>query len=241
MRRFKGLLFFLIQVPCFALPSDFVYLHDTAPDIIEDLRYADSHNFTGKVVPGYLSGRCILTRQAANHLAKIEAQAKHLGYTLKVYDCYRPTKAVKAFYNWSQNIKEDSEKPYYYPRVEKSELFEKGYIALSSGHSRGSTVDLTLVSLSSRNKRTSRPDTACFGKSRNYQDDNSINTGTRFDCLDPSAHVFYKELSAEQKKNRLLLRTLMIKGGFKPYAKEWWHFTLKDEPFPKTYFNFSVK
>ncbi|KTC76753.1 hypothetical protein Lbru_2860 [Legionella brunensis] len=129
----------------------------------------------------------------------------------------------------------------FYPREEKETLFDKGYIAKSSGHSRGSTVDLTLIKLGAKKPVASATPTFCYGKTRAHINDNSINTGTRFDCFDISAHTDYQDLTREQKSNRLLLRNLMVSYGFKPYREEWWHFTLRNEPYPHNYFNFPVK
>lgn len=236
---FTTLLTSLWTAAACALPAGFVYLHPVAPEIIEDLRYASANNFTGQRVPGYRTGRCILTREAARQLALVEKAALKKGYTLKVYDCYRPRRAVKAFYQWSQSSN-TATKTWYYPHEEKNTLFAKGYISLASGHSRGSTVDLTLVKLNQRGHYPLRINGTCYSKTNQHVDDDSINTGTRFDCLDPSAHVFYRGLTAIQRQNRLLLRQLMMAQGFKPYSKEWWHFTLRNEPYPQTYFDFTV-
>lgn len=222
-----------------ALPSGFVYLHQVSPDIIEELRYASADNFTGQRVPGYQAGRCILTQEAARQLALVEQTALKNGYKLKVYDCYRPRRAVKAFYRWSQS-NDIRTKPYYYPREAKTALFAKGYISLASGHSRGSTVDLSLVKLTERGHYPKKASAACYSQTNRHINDDSINTGTRFDCLDQSAHVFYPDLTASQRRNRLLLRQWMMAQGFSPYSKEWWHFTLKQEPYPRTYFDFPV-
>ncbi|CEK11871.1 M15 family metallopeptidase [Legionella hackeliae] len=239
MKRYSPLLlsFFAVQ-SAYALPKGFVYLNQVAPQVIEELRYGTKENFMGRPVPGYLANRCILTLPAAQQLAKAEKAALAMGYTFKVYDCYRPQKAVNAFYTWSQDSGDQKMKSSYYPREDKETLFDKGYIAKASGHSRGSTVDLTLVKLGAKSSSSGTP-TACYGK--DYNNDNSLNTGTRFDCFDVSAHVDYQNLTSTQKTNRHLLQSLMLRFGFKPYKEEWWHFTLKNEPYPKTYFNFAVK
>ncbi|WED43266.1 M15 family metallopeptidase [Legionella cardiaca] len=223
-----------------ALPQGFAYLQQVAPQIIEDLRYATTNNFMGRRVPGYQSHHCILSLPAARQLVNVEKAALAMGYTLKVYDCYRPQRAVNAFYRWSQDDRDQATKMYFYPREEKSMLFAKGYIAKASGHSRGSTVDITLIKLGTT-APSSIASTRCYGKTRDHIDDNSIDTGTRFDCLDVSAHTNYQHLTPQQKANRLLLRNLMMRYGFVPYKEEWWHFTLKNEPYPKTYFDFPVK
>jgi len=226
----------------FALPDGFVYLKHIAPNIKQDIRYAQSYNFIGRPISGYKQGVCILTKKAAKQLAKVELAAEKIGYRLKVYDCYRPVKAVRTFYRWSQRNNDKKMKAAFYPREEKSQLFGNGYIARRSGHSRGSTVDITLVKTKSTYKPQSRKQLdRCYDKTRAYLNDNSIDMGTRFDCLDISAHYHYSGLSKTQKHNRYILRQLMTKYGFKPYSKEWWHFTLNKEPYPKTYFNFNVR
>lgn len=240
MRKLIGFFFLFFTLSSVqALPRHFVYLHEIAPSVKIDMRYASANNFTAKQVPGYEKPTCILTEEAAQALAKIQKQANQLGYSLKVYDCYRPTRAVQAFYRWSQTD-DRATKPYYYPRVAKNQLFAEGYIALSSSHSRGSTVDLTLVRRPIQQEQK-KATIQCYGKDTAYLNDESIDTGTRFDCLDPAAHVFYPNLAKLQKRNRMLLRRLMLKNGFNPYPQEWWHFTLKNEPYPNRYFDFTVR
>ncbi|AMV15629.1 M15 family metallopeptidase [Legionella pneumophila serogroup 1] len=243
MKKISALIFLsLISMASFSLPKGFVYLHDVAPDIIEDIRYATHNNFIGNPIPGYKRGVCIVTRQTAQQLKKAEEYIKPKGYTLKVYDCYRPQRAVDYFYKWSRNAKDNRMKPEFYPREIKQDLFDRGYIALTSGHTRGSTLDLTLVKLTaSQEKKSNHPLTRCYDKKPGYLDDDSIDTGTRFDCLDVSANIDYSRLSKNQKANRKLLQKLMSRFGFRPYYYEWWHFTLKNEPYPDTYFNFPVE
>lgn len=236
---FLLLLCFFAQITN-ALPKGFIYLHDVAPSIIEDMRYASSYNFIGHPIPGYNASRCILTIAAAEHMAKAQKAAEKKGYTFKVYDCYRPQTAVNAFYQWSQNPNDTRMKATFYPREDKQYLFAKGYISQASGHTRGSTLDLTLVKIGPKQAPSSSATSRCFGKTSGYRGDNSIDTGTHFDCLDVSANISYANLSKEQKANRLLLRNLMISNGFTPYEKEWWHFTLSNEPYPNTYFDFPV-
>ncbi|KTD28111.1 M15 family metallopeptidase [Legionella israelensis] len=235
-----SLAIWFIASHAFALPRGFVYLHQIAPDIEQDMRYAQDNNFTGHPVPGYKSGVCILTRKAAEKLKLVQNAAYQQGYQLKVYDCYRPETSVRAFYQWSQNKSDTRTKARFYPREKKYNLFRKGYIASYSGHSRGSTVDLTLVKIG-KNQQPKHPLQRCYDKTARYLDDNSINMGTRHDCFDVSAHYHYTGLSNTQKKNRRRLRTLMTTYGFQPYSKEWWHFSLRNEPFPKTYFDFPVQ
>lgn len=154
MKKIIALIFLsLISMASFSLPKGFVYLHDVAPDIIEDIRYATHNNFIGNPIPGYKRGVCIVTRQTAQQLKKAEEYIKPKGYTLKVYDCYRPQRAVDYFYKWSRNAKDNRMKPEFYPREIKQDLFDRGYIALTSGHTRGSTLDLTLVKLTASQEK----------------------------------------------------------------------------------------
>ncbi len=236
--------FFILLVcgiPCvYGLPKGFVYLQEIDDGIEQDIRYYNSNNFMGRPVNGYRTPVCILTREAAQKLSLAQKAAQKKGYRLKVYDCYRPQRAVNDFYHWSLDPGATQQKSAFYPRTPKSQLFAKGYIARYSGHSRGSTVDLTLVKLNHIAKKHHSLQ-RCYDRTPAYLKDNSINMGTRFDCLDPSAHLRYKNLSKKQKQNRFLLQKLMKTHGFDSYAKEWWHFTLKNEPYPKTYFNFPVQ
>lgn len=225
----------------YTYPKNFVALKDVAPDIIQDMRYASTNNFIGNSIPGYKRGVCIVTKQTAEQLRKVQRAAKARGYSLKIYDCYRPQKAVDYFYKWSQNPKDQRQKAAFYPRENKKELFAKKYIALSSGHTRGSTVDLTLVKLDGSIKKSKQQLMRCYDLSPNYLDDDSLDMGTRFDCLDKSANLNYPKLSKAQKSNRKLLKSLMVQYGFKPYFYEWWHFTLRNEPYPDHYFNFPVR
>lgn len=221
----------------YALPQGFVYLHDIDPTIIEDIRYAGNNNFMGQPIPGYHVARCVLTRDAAYKLKEAQRSIRKQGYSLKIYDCYRPQRAVNTFYKWSQQPTDLHMKRLFYPREEKTTLFKKGYIAQSSGHTRGSTVDITLVRTPDGNKNLKSVPHSC----PSTMNDNSLNMGTSFDCFDISTQVFYPGLSDEQKRNRMVLRKLMINHGFVPYSMEWWHFTLAKEPYPNTYFNFPVQ
>lgn len=228
----------LVVNQLYALPKGFVYLKDIEPSIIEDMRYASSDNFVGRVIHGYKIDRCILTRQAANKLKKAQKIFLNQGYSIKVYDCYRPTRAVKDFYHWRMS-KDKRMKSYFYPREKKSLLFDRGYIAEYSGHSRGSTVDLSLVEIGAKKTKPKQIDAACYAKHR--QQDNSVDMGTNFDCLDVASYYAHRDLTKKQKANRQRLRQVMMKVGFKPYKKEWWHFSLRREPYPRRYFNFDVK
>ncbi len=242
MRRLVLLIALSTVEVSFSLPRGFVYLKDIAPDIEQDIRYATSDNFVGRPIDGYQAGKCILTQKAALALKHAQQMAQKLGYGLKVYDCYRPQRAVQDFYRWSQKTGTKNYSPNFYPRVKKSQLFQKGYIARHSGHSRGSTVDLTLIAAKNRQiVRENRTVGLCYASTPAYLNDNSVNMATRFDCLDPSAHFNYPKQSKTQYANRKKLRKIMHDAGFNPYHKEWWHFSLNNEPYPRRYFNFPVK
>ena len=207
------------------LANGFTYVEDER--FILSLDYASHHNFVGRVIKGYEGARkkkvCILTEPAAAALIAVqnELQALHPDYRLKIFDAYRPDHAVKDFVHWSKEA-DESMKTYFYPKLKKSELFHLGYLAERSSHSRGSTVDLTISKVNDSNE---------------YID---LDMGTIFDFFDETAHTLNPHISDTAKKNRMLLKNLMEKHGFVNYALEWWHFTLKDEPFPDTYYDFPV-
>jgi D-alanyl-D-alanine dipeptidase len=225
----------------YALPAGFVYLHEIDPSILQEIRYAGSHNFVGRPIEGYEKGTCILTEKAAHALAMAQKALRQTSMSLKVYDCYRPTQAVEDFMHWSQDATYQEMKPEFYPRVNKIDLFKLGYIATKSGHSRGSTLDLTIVSIpAAKQKYDSGPLVACTAPYRQRFPDNSIDMGTGYDCMDEESSIENQHLNASILKNRQLLQTVMIANGFEPYLKEWWHFTLSEETFPDTYFNFPV-
>ena len=204
-----------------ALPAGFVYLKATIPSIQTDIRYAGSHNFVGKPVDGYLKPRAILTKKAADALAQIQAELKPFGLGLKVFDAYRPQRAVNNFIRWAKDLDDTKTKAEFYPDVAKKDLFKEDYIADRSSHTRGSTVDVTLVSLTGKKQE--------------------LDMGTPFDFFSPESWPTYPRLTPNQRANRMLLHITMIKHGFTPYPQEWWHFTLANEPFPETYFDFPVK
>lgn len=226
------------------LPSNFVYLHTIAPSIIQEMRYNSTHNFVGRPITGYHANSCILTKPAATALAKVQAELKKSGLSLKVYDCYRPQRAVNDFIAWSKKAQEQTMKTEFYPNVNKADFFKLGYVAEKSGHTRGSTVDLTIVPLPQPKQadfhsgQALQQCTAVYDKRFN---DNSIDMGTGFDCLDPHAHFTSDGITLVAKHNRALLREVMEKYGFAPYINEWWHFTLANEPFPDQYFDFEVR
>ncbi len=204
------------------LPEGFTYLKKENPTLILDLRYATSENFTGKIVTGYTSEKAIGTKALSIALRKVQALLRSKGLGLKVFDAYRPQSAVDAFISWAASPSDTLKKREYYPNLKKEDLFELGYIAEKSGHTRGSTIDVSLVYLKGRRK----------GK--------EIDMGGKWDYFGEVSHFNYKKISPKQMENRRLLRDLMIQGGFNPYEKEWWHFSLKNEPFPTTYFDFPL-
>jgi len=202
------------------LPEGFVHVDLIIPDLRVDLRYRGSDNFMGRPVNGYEGGRLVLTRAAAEALAEVQAQLRPFGLGLLVYDGYRPQRAVDDFVNWAKDLDDQVNKTWYYPDVDKRDLFAEGYIADRSGHTRGSTIDLTIV---------------------NGADGRPLDMGTSWDHFGPASWPAYQDLSAQQHANRLLLRSLMLRRGFIPYQQEWWHFTLAGEPYPDTYFDFPVR
>jgi len=201
------------------LEDGFVYLNDTDDNIIVDLKYYSTQNFTGQFVEGYLSNTAILTKESALALSNAQDDFNKLGYSLILYDAYRPQRSVDFFVQWSKNPYDTINKRIYYPDIKKSELFELGYIASKSGHSRGSTVDVSLIEISTNKV---------------------LDMGTIFDYFGIESHTFFNDISEKQKSNRLILYEIMSNNGFKNYSKEWWHFTLKNEPYQK-YFDFLVK
>ena len=231
----------LLVALAFAAPGQFVALDDVDPTIAQDMRYATTYNFVGRRIRGYREPVCILTRKAARALRRVQADLKPRGYGLKVYDCYRPTRAVDQFSRWAANLADQRMKREFYPRVDKRRAFELGYIAHRSGHSRGSTVDITLV------KRPPKAQPAwdgrlrsCAGRYRRRFADNGVNMGTGYDCIDPRAHTLHPAITGRPHRNRLRLARALERRGFAPYANEWWHFTLRGEPYPEKYFDFPV-
>jgi D-alanyl-D-alanine dipeptidase len=206
-----------------ALPSGFVYLNDVAPTIVLDMRYTTSENFIGTPIDGYIKPVAIATKEATIELNNVQIDLQRFGLSLKIYDAYRPQRAIDHFVRWAKDLTDVRKQIEYYPKVAKQVLFQEGYIASKSWHSRGSTFDLTLVSID--NKGAPR----------------ELDMGTPFDFFDPKSGSEYEGLTVTQRANRLLLKTVMVKQGFKPYPKEWWHFTLKGEPYPDTYFNFVIE
>ncbi|WAL94237.1 M15 family metallopeptidase [Streptomyces sp. Je 1-369] len=224
-------------------PKEFAALRDVDPTIIQEMRYFTPHNFVGEPVDGYRKPMCIVTQPAAEALHKAQRKLLRKGYSLKVYDCYRPQRAVDHFVRWAKDLADERMKAEFYPRVDKSRLFADGYIAEKSGHSRGSTVDLTVVRLPALPTRPyvpGEPLKSCFGPRGERFPDNSVDMGTGFDCFDTLSHTDDPRIKGKQRANRDLLRDTLGKEGFVNLPEEWWHYTYKPETFPDTYFDFPV-
>lgn len=223
--------------------KDFVHLRDVAPSIVQEMRYYGSHNFVGRKVDGYKAPECILTRRAAQQLKKVQIDLNRRGLSLKVYDCYRPKRAVFHFVRWAKQLEDKITKREFYPTLKKSRLFALKYISSRSEHSRGSTVDLTIVPIGSDAQSLDLPRASLvpchFGKAKRYQD-NSLDMGTGYDCFHSLSHTRNPKIKGEARKNRDLLVTAMARAGFRNYSREWWHFTLRKEPFRRTRFDFPV-
>jgi D-alanyl-D-alanine dipeptidase len=223
MRKWFSLITLFLVSNTMALPKGFVYLEEVNPSIIQEMKYMTYDNFIGRPITGYENAKCILTEKAAFALSAIQEELKKQALGLKVYDCYRPQTAVQDFIRWSQDAADQKMKAHYYPNVNKADFFKLGYMAEKSGHTRGSTVDLTIVHLSSTHKAPIE-----------------MVMGTHFDFMDVRSHTLNEHIQGQARHNRLFLQTFMEQGGFMPYDKEWWHFTLRDEPFPETYFDFPI-
>ncbi|PTM08509.1 MAG: peptidase M15 [Bacteroidetes bacterium] len=219
----KNKFIFLALVQCsflFAqLPKEFVYVEDVIPSIKVELRYFSNTNFLGKPVDSYKREVAILTVQAAEALKNVQDELKQRNLSIMIYDSYRPQTAVNHFIRWARDLNDTINKQGFYPEVKKQHLFQEGYISSQSGHSRGSTMDITLVDLN-----TCEP----------------LDMGSPWDFFGPESWVANNNLTVQQRANRMLLQTVMLKHGFRIYTKEWWHFTLINEPFPDTYFDFPV-
>ncbi|MCK9502687.1 MAG: M15 family metallopeptidase [Porticoccaceae bacterium] len=215
--------------PPFALadaPNDmartdiFVDVAEFIPGVLLDIRYFTSNNFVGETIAGYRQPKCLLTRRAAKALRTVQESVAEEGLTLKIFDCYRPQQAVDHFVRWAQDLDDNRMKDTFYPNINKDELFAKGYIAAQSGHSRGSTVDLTLVD-------------AVTGQ--------AVDMGTDYDFFDPLSHTDSPTVNEQVRSNRQRLKVVMEEHGFANLPEEWWHYTLVDEPHPYRYFNFEVE
>ena len=226
------------------LPLGFVYLSNIAPSIQQDVRYAYQHNFIGNPLPGYNKPVIILTEAAALALKDAQGELESFGLGLKIYDAYRPQKTVNEFVRWSNDHDDQRMKAEFYPHIAKENIFEEGYILPKSTHTRGSTVDLTIIPLGATKHALWQPgDMLVSGTLPEGErwPDNSIDMGTGFDCFDDLSHTFNPNLPTEVRANRMLLRTVMEKHGFRGIKCEWWHFVLKDEPYPDTYFDFEIE
>lgn len=230
------------------LPDDFVYLTDIDPTIIESIRYNTDQNFLGRVVTGYEKAtRIVCTREAAQRLQKANEAFKEEGYKIVVYDGYRPQRAVNEFGKWSLDAKDNATKQYYYPNLDKKDLVKLGYIIAGkkSSHSRGSTFDLTLIEIGKNLKPitiSKRP--LKDGEEIPFLDDNTVDMGSSFDLFHAVSHpdsLPEKLIQPDQISMRKLLHDIMTYNGFKVHQNEWWHFTLENEPFPNTYFDFVVE
>ena len=202
------------------IPAGFVDAGEFLADARIEARYAGDGNFVGAPIDGYAAEKVLLTREAAAALLAVQTELREIGLGLKLFDGYRPQRAVDHFARWARDLEDDAMKSIYYPHVDKSELFAQGYIAERSGHSRGSAVDLTLVSLETGEE---------------------LDMGTRWDFFDPRSAPSSREVSPQHRARRMLLQITMVKHGFEPLAEEWWHFKLRDEPYPDTYFDFIIE
>ena len=226
------------------MSENFIDLQKVIPDVFMDIRYYGIHNFLGEKVDGYLAPKCILTKEAAQALAGVQKDLVPYSMTLKIYDCYRPQRAVNHFVRWAKDIEDTKTMREFYPTIDKRNLFRDGYIDSKSGHSRGSTVDLTIVPLPAPAQAeyiSGQKLSECYLPTEQRFGDNSIDMGTGFDCFHELSNTQNANIGRQQKINRLLLKSLMEKHGFKNYDKEWWHYTLKNEPYPNTYFDFVIE
>jgi zinc D-Ala-D-Ala dipeptidase len=211
-----------------ALPPGFVYLHDVDPTIVQDIRYASADNFVGRPLPGYGAAECVLRRDAALALKQVQAGLAAAGLGLKVYDCYRPTRAVRAMAQWANDGGSGRATKRFFPKLEKNNLFALGYIATRSAHSTGTAVDLTLVPRPSTPAAKFDPAASygsCAGPATERAPDDSLDVGTGFDCFDPASHTANGAIGEEQRRRRATLVTAMRARGFRNYFREWWHFS----------------
>lgn len=217
--KYLLLIFITSLLSAKGLPKNFVSLKEKIPNIELDIRYFGEDNFIGKPIDGYLACNATLTTKATNSLMKVQKELNGFGLGLKIFDAYRPQKAVDHFVRWGLDLEDTVMKDKYYPMVEKKNLFKEGYIAKKSSHSRGSTVDLTIIDLSSKQE---------------------LDMGSYFDFFSKHSWIRYDKITLQQRANRMLLNSVMSRYGFKSYAQEWWHFTLRGEPFKDRYFDFNI-
>ncbi len=239
--HYSLLAFLLLATPTGArdmLPPGFVYLRDVDSSIVQDMRYAGSDNFTGHPLPGYATGECILRREAAEGLRRVQADLARENLGLKVYDCYRPTRAVRGMAAWAHDDQDSETTRRFYPALKKNKLFALGYIAAQSQHSTGTTVDLTLIKLPVAAVPPYDPAARygpCTGAAAKRAPDNSIDMGTSFDCFDIKSYGANTLISSEQRRWRGVLNTAMHKHGFVNYFREWWHYSFTGSEEPRAY------
>jgi zinc D-Ala-D-Ala dipeptidase len=239
------LILMMLPLPAWAgsaLPRGFVYLRDIDPTIVQDIRYAGSHNFVGRPIRGYLAAECILSAPAATALKKVQSLLADKNLSLIVWDCYRPQRAVNDFLRWSQDPTHTEMKAEFYPRTDKQKLFALGYLATRSRHSQGSTVDLGLVPSTFSWPPKPAPSAAlkaCNLPKGERFEDGTIDLGTGYDCLDVAGNTSNASVGEVALRNRQTLKSTMQKAGFRPYAREWWHFELINEPYDQG-FDFDV-
>lgn len=219
--------------------SQFVNLTDAVPDAILEIRYFGTYNFVGQRIDGYLEPTALITKRAADSLRAVSDDVMAQGYRLKIYDAYRPQTAVDHFVRWAEDLSDTKMKPYFYPDLDKSVLFEQEYIYAKSGHSRGSTIDLTLFDMNTEKELDMGGTFDWFGPESHPDFCGNPDTGKY--TGDNSKSPKGRSITEEQFKNRMILRNAMIRHGFQPLTSEWWHFTLQNEPFSDTYFRFPVK
>ncbi|HZM80965.1 MAG TPA: M15 family metallopeptidase [Candidatus Limnocylindrales bacterium] len=225
-------------------PPGFVDLSDVDSTILLDIRYYTDHNFVGRRIDGYAAPRCLVTAQAAQALHGAQRSANAQGLSLKMYDCYRPLRAGEDFKRWGASLNESEMKAEFFPSLSKSDVFRGGYVAGNrSPHSRGSTVDLTLVALPPKPQRPfvkGEALVACTAAVSERFPDNTLDMGSGYDCFDTRSHTTDPRVTGPAKQNRLTLRQLMTAAGFRNNPSEWWHYSLIADPFPSTYFDFPI-
>ena len=217
--------------------SSFVTITDAVPDAILEIRYFGTYNFVGERIDGYLQPTALLTKEAADSLRAVSDDVRALGYRLKIYDAYRPQRAVDHFVRWAADVPDTLMKAYFYPDLDKSVLFQQEYIMEKSGHTRGSTVDLTLFDMATEKELDMGGTFDWFGPESHPDFCGDPDSGLYNPAPSPAGRL----ITEEQFRNRLILRRAMLSHGFKPLDSEWWHFTLSQEPFPETYFDVPVK
>lgn len=226
------------------MPEDWVDLSRLDPSILVEMRLAQDHNFVGRPVVGYHAPKCLLTRRAAEALVAVQSELKPKHLALKVYDCFRPQRAVEDLLRWGQDLRDMRMKEEFYPHIDKTILFTGGYLAKRSSHSRGSAVDLTLVPIPPRAQASYHKKMqlkSCTLPPAERFDDNSLDMGTGYSCFDPISAVDVLSINPQAKKNRETLVEVMSKHGFKVMPLEWWHFTLVHEPYPQGFFDFEIR